>query len=71
MLVGTLLLKGDAAGALAESEKDTGDDDRIIGLAMAYHALGRKVDSDNALAASIACWGLLSATRSISAMRDS
>jgi hypothetical protein len=54
LLVGALLLKGDAAGALAEIEKDTDDDDRMIGLAMAYHALGRKADSDNALAALIA-----------------
>jgi serine/threonine protein kinase len=54
LLEGALLLKGDAAGALAEIEKDTGDDDRMIGLAMAYHALGRKADSDNALAALIA-----------------
>jgi tetratricopeptide (TPR) repeat protein len=54
LLEGALLLKGDAAGALAEMEKDTGDDDRMIGLAMAYHALGRKAESDNALAAMIA-----------------
>jgi TolB-like protein/Tfp pilus assembly protein PilF/predicted Ser/Thr protein kinase len=54
LLDAALLLKGDAAGALAEMEKDTGDDDRMIGLAMAYHALGRKADSDNALAAMIA-----------------
>jgi len=54
LLESALLLKGDAAGALAEIEKDTGDDHRMIGLAMAYHALGRKADSDNALAALIA-----------------
>ena len=53
-LGGALLLKGDAAGALAEIEKETSEDDRMIGLAMAYHALGRKADSDNALAALIA-----------------
>ena len=39
LLEGALLLKGDAAGALAEIEKDTGDDDRMIGLAMAYPRL--------------------------------
>jgi TolB-like protein/predicted Ser/Thr protein kinase/lipoprotein NlpI len=54
LLEGALLLKGDAAGALAEIEKDTSEDDRMIGLAMAYPALGRKADSDNALAALIA-----------------
>ena len=49
-----LLLKGDAAGALAEIEQDTGEIYRMIDLPMAYHALGRKADSDAALAALIA-----------------
>jgi TolB-like protein len=50
----TLLLKGDAAGSLAEIEKETLEVYRMIGLPMAYHALGRKADSDSALAALIA-----------------
>jgi TolB-like protein/Flp pilus assembly protein TadD/predicted Ser/Thr protein kinase len=54
LLEAAVLLKGDAAGALAEIEKDTGDDEEMIGLAIVYHALGRKADSDNALAALIA-----------------
>src|SRR5262249_11867821 len=49
-----LLLKGDAAGALAEIEQEPNESFRMIGLPMAYHALGRKADSDNALAALIA-----------------
>jgi TolB-like protein/Flp pilus assembly protein TadD len=50
----TLLLKGDAAGALAEIEKETNEFYRMIGLPMAYHALGRKADSDAALFSLIA-----------------
>jgi len=49
-----LLLKGDAAGALAEIEQEPIEGDRMIGLPMVYHALGRKADADNALAALIA-----------------
>jgi TolB-like protein/Tfp pilus assembly protein PilF len=49
-----LLLKGDAQGALAEIEKETDDGWKMIGLPMAYHALGRKADSDAAVAALIA-----------------
>jgi Flp pilus assembly protein TadD len=49
-----LLLKGDAQGALAEIEQETSDAWKMIGLPMAYHALGRKADSDAALAALIA-----------------
>jgi tetratricopeptide (TPR) repeat protein len=55
--VGTvLLLKGDAPGALAEIEQETSEVWKMLGLPMAYHALGRKVDSDTALAALIAKW---------------
>ncbi len=47
--------KGDAAGALAEIEQETIEiRGGMIGLPMAYHALGRKGDSDAALAALIA-----------------
>ena len=49
-----LLLKGDAHGALAEIEQETIELVKRIGLPMAYHALGRKADSDAALAALIA-----------------
>jgi TolB-like protein len=52
-----LLLKGDAKGALAESEQETSEIYKMIGLPMAYHALGRKADSDAALAALIAKYG--------------
>jgi len=48
-----LLLKGDAKGALAEIEQETSEIYKMIGLPMAYHALGRKADSDAALAALI------------------
>jgi hypothetical protein len=40
-----LLLKGDAKGALAEIEQETSEIYKMIGLPMAYHALGRKADS--------------------------
>ena len=49
-----LLLKGDAKGALAEIEQETSESWKMYGLPMAYHALGRKADSDAALAAVIA-----------------
>src|SRR4030095_3821768 len=49
-----LLLKGDAKGALAEIEQETSEIYKLIGLPMAYFALGRKADSDAALAALIA-----------------
>jgi TolB-like protein/Flp pilus assembly protein TadD len=55
--LGTALLqKGDAQGALAEIEQETSENWKMIGLPMAYHALGRKADSDAALAALIAKW---------------
>jgi tetratricopeptide (TPR) repeat protein len=49
-----LLLKDDAQGALAEIELETSKLWKMVGLPMAYHALGRKADSDAALAALIA-----------------
>ena len=45
-----LLLNGDAAAALGEVDQETDEQFRLPALAMAYHALGRKVDSDAALA---------------------
>jgi tetratricopeptide (TPR) repeat protein len=54
-LIGTALLqKGDAQGGLAEIEQETSEVWKLMGLSMAYHALGRKADSDAALAALIA-----------------
>jgi len=52
-----LLLKGDAASALAEAEQEPNEAYRMIGLPMVYHALGRKADSDRALAALITKYG--------------
>jgi len=48
-----LLLRGDAKGALAEIEQETSESWKMFGLPMVYHALGRKADSDAALAALI------------------
>jgi hypothetical protein len=50
----TLLLKGDATAALAEIEQEKVEVLRMIGLPMAYCALGRKADADAALNALIA-----------------
>jgi adenylate cyclase len=52
--LGVALLKGDAKGALAEIAQETSEIYKMIGLPMAYQALGRKADSDAALAALIA-----------------
>jgi TolB-like protein/Flp pilus assembly protein TadD len=49
-----LLLKGDAAGALAEIKQEPNESSQMIGLPMAYYALGRKADSDSALSSLIA-----------------
>ncbi len=50
LVIGEALLgKGDAAGALAEIQQEPSDPFRMIGLPMAYHALGRRADSDRAL----------------------
>jgi TolB-like protein len=50
----TLLLKGDAPAALAEIEQEKDEGWRLIGLPMAYHALGRQTDSNTALVTLIA-----------------
>jgi TolB-like protein/lipoprotein NlpI len=49
-----MLLKADAATALAEIEQETSELWRLTGLPMVYHALGRKTESDAALATLIA-----------------
>jgi TolB-like protein/Tfp pilus assembly protein PilF/predicted Ser/Thr protein kinase len=52
-----LLGKGDAVGALHEIEAEPVELARMTGLTLAYHALGRKADSDAALAALIVAHG--------------
>ncbi len=49
-----LLLKGDAAGALVQMQQEKAEVWRMIGLPLAYCALGRKTDADVAFAALIA-----------------
>jgi TolB-like protein/cytochrome c-type biogenesis protein CcmH/NrfG len=49
MLGEALLRKGDAKAALVEIERERSESIRLDGLAMAYHALGRKAESDAAL----------------------
>lgn len=49
-----LLLKGDPAGALAAMQQEADESWRRIGLPMAWHALGKQVESDAALAELIA-----------------
>jgi tetratricopeptide (TPR) repeat protein len=44
------LLRGQPESALAEIMKETDEGSRLPGLAIAYFALGRKADSDTALA---------------------
>ena len=48
-----LLLGGDATGARAEMEQETSEPNRLLGLAITDHALGRRADSDATLAAFI------------------
>ena len=50
MIGEVLLQKGDAQGALAEIQQETNPKVRLSSLSVAYHALGRKVESDDALA---------------------
>jgi tetratricopeptide (TPR) repeat protein len=45
----TLLRKGEAREALAEIQQEPDEPSRLIGLPMAYHALGQKAKSDAAL----------------------
>jgi len=46
----TLLLQGDAGAALAEAQLEPNESFRLIGQAMACHTLGRREESDAALA---------------------
>ena len=45
-----LLMKGEAQAALTETQKEPEEVWRLFGLTMVYHTLGRKADSDAALA---------------------
>jgi tetratricopeptide (TPR) repeat protein len=45
-----LILEGHAEGALAEMERESDAFERQVGLAIAYHALGREAESKHALA---------------------
>jgi len=56
-----LLLKGDTEAALAEIRQETTEHWRLVGLSMAYHALGRKAESDVALDELIGKYGQLMA----------
>jgi TolB-like protein/Flp pilus assembly protein TadD len=50
-LLGLVLLeRGDRDAALVEMQQETSDDGRETGLAIVYHALGRKTESDAVLA---------------------
>src|SRR6185437_3128468 len=49
-----LMLKGDAQAALAAMQQEKVDELRLVGLALANHALGQRTPSDAALAALIA-----------------
>ena len=44
-----LLLQGNLQGSLAEMQQEQSDWSRDVGLAMVYHALGRRAESDAAL----------------------
>ena len=52
-----LLSKGDKAGALTAIEHEPSDPWRAIGLPMVYHSMGRKAESDAALANLIRDYG--------------
>jgi TolB-like protein/Tfp pilus assembly protein PilF len=57
-LIGTtLLLKGEPEAALPEMQAETNELGRMLGLPMVYHALGKKAESDAALAKLIAKYG--------------
>ena len=52
-----LIIEGKQPQALAEVEKESIEWERLSGLALAYHALGREQDSNAALASLIAKYG--------------
>jgi len=50
----TLLAKGHPDEALAEIENETGEWQKLLGETLAYHALGRRAESDQALSTLVA-----------------
>jgi tetratricopeptide (TPR) repeat protein len=52
-LASALLLNGDAQAALKEQQQEPHETLRLSGLAVIYHTLGRRADSDAALAKTI------------------
>jgi predicted Zn-dependent protease len=52
-----LLHKGDSRAALEQAKSEPSDESRLLALAMVHHALGRKAQSDSALAEMIARFG--------------
>jgi TolB-like protein/Flp pilus assembly protein TadD len=57
-MIGEVLLhKNDAQAALAEVQKEADEGSRLVELSMANHALGRKAESDAALAEAISKYG--------------
>jgi tetratricopeptide (TPR) repeat protein len=58
---GILLQKGDAQAALAEIQQERADQWRLPALSVAYHALGRKTESDAALDELIRKYGTINA----------
>jgi adenylate cyclase len=57
VISGSLLAKGDAAGALVEAEAESSETWHAIGLPLTYYAVGRKAESDAALSTLIAKLG--------------
>ena len=58
ILAQALLLKGENEAALEAIQKEPSQFERLRGMVMVYHALGRKTDSDEALAEFIERFGL-------------
>ncbi len=50
VICATLLLKGDAQGALVEAQREPSEIDRLMDLPMVYHALKQTAKADEALA---------------------
>ena len=53
LISASLIAKGDGAGALTEAQAESSETWRMISVAAAYYAVGRKADSDAALSALI------------------
>jgi len=57
LISASLIAKGDGAGALTEAQAESSETWRMISVAAAYYAVGRKADSDAALSALISKLG--------------